>query len=62
MKNVSTLLVTGIFVLFSLQLSGQMYDFKDAIIPVVWEGDRSDFQVSNVNQLQLNAPLGKTSS
>ena len=62
MNNTSTLLFTGIFVLLCTQLFGQIYDFEDAAIPAVWQGDRSNFQISNSNQLQLNAPVGSTAS
>lgn len=62
MNNVFLLLFTGFFVLLNIQLYGQIYDFEDATIPYTWQGDRNHFQVSDANQLQLNAPIGSTTS
>lgn len=62
MNTTLTLLFTAIFVLLCAQVFGQIYDFEDAAIPNAWQGDRSHFQVSNSNQLQLNAPVGSTAS
>lgn len=62
MNNILSLLFSGFFVLLSTQLFGQLYDFEDAVIPATWQGDRNNFQVSSTNQLQLNAPVGSTTS
>lgn len=62
MNTRSTLLLTGFLIFFGLQICAQTYDFEDAAIPADWQGDRTHFQISATNQLQLNAPAGSTAS
>jgi hypothetical protein len=62
MNTRTTVLLTGFLMILSLHMYAQTYDFEDTVMPVLWQGNRADFQVSNTNQLQLNAPAGARAS
>jgi hypothetical protein len=49
-------------ILVSSSLCAQLFDFENAVIPNTWTGNTTDFQISNANQLQLNAPVGASQS
>ncbi len=54
--------ITGCLILFSASLIAQEYTFDTNQIPVNWDGNRSDFTVNAVGELQLNAAAGTTAA
>ena len=62
MIRVVKVFFTGCLVLFSASLIAQVYHFDTREIPINWYGNRSDFTVNAVGELQLSAGAGTTTA